>query len=58
MLDEFLTKIPDQPHGPSLDPEPVSRNTCQNSNIITDWIRFLNLTERRPDIVLMQSNLF
>ena len=31
MLDEFLMKIPDQPHVPGLYPEPISRITCKNS---------------------------
>ena len=48
MLDEFLSKVPDQPHGPGLYPEPISRISCNNSNILIDWIRHLNLTERRP----------
>ena len=50
MLDEFLAGIPDQPHGPGLYPEPISRITCSNSNSITDWIYYLNLTDRRPEL--------
>ena len=49
MLDDFLAQIPDQSHGPGLYPEPISRVTCNNSNSITDWIYFLNLTDRRPE---------
>ena len=50
LLDDFLSKIPDQPHGPGLYSEPVSRVTCRNSNSIIDWIHHLKLTERRPKI--------
>ena len=50
LLDKFLEQIPDQPHGPGLYPEPVNRITCSNSNSIVDWIRHLNLEERRPPI--------
>ena len=48
LLDEFLSQIPDQPHGPGLFPEPINRITCSNSNSIIDWIRHLNIGERRP----------
>ena len=34
MLDEFLAGIPDQPHGPGLYQEPISRITCSISNSI------------------------
>ena len=50
MLDEFLAGIPDQPLGPGLYPEPTNRITCSNSNSITDWIYYLNQTNRRPDL--------
>ena len=50
LLDEFLATIPDQPHGPGLYPEPINRLTCINSNAIVDWIRHLNIGERRPPI--------
>ena len=49
MLDEFLVGIPDQPHGPRLYPEPISKIHCNNSNSITDWIYHLNLMDRRPE---------
>ena len=48
LLDEFLSQIPDQPHGPGLFPEPINRITCANSNSIVDWIRHLNMEDRRP----------
>ena len=62
---KFLAKIPDQPHGPGLYPEPISRITCNNSNSITDWIYYLKLTDRRPEpmdasrhsILILTSNL-
>ena len=50
MLDKFLEGIPDQPLGPGLYPEPISRITCSNSNSVTDWIYHLNLMDRRPDL--------
>ena len=50
MLDEFLAGIPDKLLGPGLYPEPISRITCCNSNSITDWIYYLNLTDRRPEL--------
>merc|ERR1712240_472959 len=48
LLDEFLSQIPDQPHGPGLFPEPINRITCTNSNSIVDWICHLNMEDRRP----------
>ena len=58
VLDQFLAKIPDQPHGPGLYPEPINRLSCNNSNAIVDWIRHLNIGERRPPIREDDSVIF
>ena len=54
-LDEFLTNIPDHPYAPGLVPEPVCSITCKNSNSITDWVRYLKIGERRPEIMEFDS---
>ena len=49
-LDTFLSSIPDNPVIPGLIPAPICRITCRNSNSIIDWVRHLNLSDRRPNI--------
>ena len=48
-LDEFLMNIPDQPMCSDLYPEPVSKDTCRNSNSLLDWIPHLHIRERRTN---------
>ena len=46
-LDEFLMNIPDQPICKDIYPEPISKESCKNSNLLLDWIPHLNIRERR-----------
>jgi len=50
-LDKFLSQIPDHPATQELAPEPVNRTNCKNSNSLFDWIYFLKLVDRRPEVV-------
>merc|ERR1712105_234439 len=50
-LDLFLSNIPDHPKTQDLTPVPVSRLTCKNSNSLFDWILFLKISDRRPEVV-------
>ena len=50
-LDMFLSVIPDQPKTQDLNPIPVNRLSCRNSNSLFDWILFLNISDRRPEVV-------
>ena len=45
-LDLFLTKIPDQPACPGLTPAPMDPISCDNSNSLYEWIRYLKLSDR------------
>ena len=45
-LDTFLTKIPEQPTCPGLAPAPMDPITCENSNSLYEWIRYLKLSDR------------
>ena len=45
-LDNFMTKIPDQPACPGLTPAPIDPITCNNSNSLYEWIRHLKLSDR------------
>ena len=49
-LDQFLEKLPDKPESQGMYPDPTCRITCGKSNSIIDWIRHLNLTDRRAHL--------
>ena len=50
LLDEFLNSIPDKPESQGFYPEPICYTTCKQSNSIIDWIRYLNISNRRPHL--------
>ena len=47
-LDQVLEKIPDCPPSQGLYPEPINGETDRNSNCLTDWSKFLKLSNRQP----------
>ena len=47
LLDSFLKDIPDQPLCTGLYPAPISSSTNRNSNSLIDWIKYLNMRDRR-----------
>ena len=47
LLDSFLKDIPDQPLCTELYPAPISSSNNRNSNSLIDWIKYLNMRDRR-----------
>ena len=50
LLDKFLSNVPDQPQDIGLNPAPVCKETCRNSNSILDWVPYLGIRNRRRDV--------
>ena len=58
VLDSFLEKIPDTPSSQTYFPTPSDRLTGTPSNSVIDWIRYLEIPNRRKeDLDLILSNM-